>query len=243
MYSNWGFQRLSNLSQRGSGWTEPESSLALKTPVFSLLLSLLLRMAIRIYIWAETRDLVWCQTIKSEDRNQKTFFKKTALYWSIVAVQCCVSFCWISHLYACISSFSDFLPTMSPWSTEEFPLLYRSLSLVPCFRWLLPLSCVQLFCHLMDCTCQAPLSLGFSRQGYWRGLPFPSSGDLPSLGIRSTSLALQADSSLLNHWGNSYFTRSITSVYLQSQPPNSSHPSFFSSFVFIHLFSTSLSLE
>ena len=31
--------------------------------------------------------------------------------------------------------------------------------------------------------CQAPLSMGFSRQEYWSGLPFPSLGDLPNLGI------------------------------------------------------------
>ena len=35
---------------------------------------------------------------------------------------------------------------------------------------------------------QAPLSTGFSRQEYWSGLPFPSPGDLPHLGIKPTSL-------------------------------------------------------
>ena len=42
--------------------------------------------------------------------------------------------------------------------------------------------------------CQAPLFLGFSRQEYWSGLPFPSPGDLPQLGIEPRSPALQADS-------------------------------------------------
>ena len=37
---------------------------------------------------------------------------------------------------------------------------------------------------------------GFSRQGYWGGLPFPSSGDLPDPGIEPGSPALQADSLL-----------------------------------------------
>ena len=41
---------------------------------------------------------------------------------------------------------------------------------------------------------QAPLSMGFSRQEYWRGLPFPSPGDLLDPGIKPRSLALQADS-------------------------------------------------
>ena len=41
---------------------------------------------------------------------------------------------------------------------------------------------------------QAPLSLGFSRQESWSGLPFPSLGDLPNPGTEPVSPALQADS-------------------------------------------------
>ena len=37
---------------------------------------------------------------------------------------------------------------------------------------------------------QAPLSMGFPRQEYWSGLPFPSSGDLPEPGIEPVSPAL-----------------------------------------------------
>ena len=40
---------------------------------------------------------------------------------------------------------------------------------------------------------QAPLSMGFSRQEYWNGLPFSSPGDLPDPGIEPRSPALQAD--------------------------------------------------
>ena len=43
---------------------------------------------------------------------------------------------------------------------------------------------------------QALLSMGFSRQEYWSGLPFPSKGDLPNAGIKPRSLALQGDSLL-----------------------------------------------
>ena len=50
-------------------------------------------------------------------------------------------------------------------------------------------------CDPMDCVAyQAPLSLGFSRQGYWSGLPFPSPGDLLDPEIEPRSLAPQADS-------------------------------------------------
>ena len=41
--------------------------------------------------------------------------------------------------------------------------------------------------------CQAPLSMRFSRQEYWSGLPFPSPGDLPNSGIEPKSPALQTD--------------------------------------------------
>ena len=37
---------------------------------------------------------------------------------------------------------------------------------------------------------QAPLFMGFPRQGYWSGLPSPLSGDIPNLGIELASLAL-----------------------------------------------------
>ena len=50
-------------------------------------------------------------------------------------------------------------------------------------------SCLTL-CNLMDCC----LSMEFSRQKYWSGLPFPSPGDLPDPGIKTRSLALQVDS-------------------------------------------------
>ena len=42
--------------------------------------------------------------------------------------------------------------------------------------------------------CKAPLSMGFSRQEYWSGLPFPLPGHLPDSGIEPRSPALQADS-------------------------------------------------
>ena len=41
---------------------------------------------------------------------------------------------------------------------------------------------------------QASLSMGFSRQEYWSGLPFPSPGNLPNSGIEAGPPALQADS-------------------------------------------------
>ena len=47
------------------------------------------------------------------------------------------------------------------------------------------LSHVQLFAAPWTVPCQAPLSMEFSRQGYWSGLPCPPPGDLPNPGIRT----------------------------------------------------------
>ena len=52
----------------------------------------------------------------------------------------------------------------------------------------------QLCVALWTVACEAPLSLEFSRQEYWGGLPFPSPGDLPDPGVETGSPALQADS-------------------------------------------------
>ena len=49
------------------------------------------------------------------------------------------------------------------------------------------LSHVQLFATLWAIAPQAPLSMGFPRQEYWSGVPFPSPGDLPNPGIKPMS--------------------------------------------------------
>ena len=55
-----------------------------------------------------------------------------------------------------------------------------------------PFSLVQLFVTLWIVACQAPLSMGFSRQEYWSRMPFPSPGDLPNTGIKPVSLVSPA---------------------------------------------------
>ena len=54
-------------------------------------------------------------------------------------------------------------------------------------------SCVRLFATPWTVTHQAPPSMGFSKQEYWSGLPFPSPGDLPHPGIEPRSPSFQAD--------------------------------------------------
>ena len=61
------------------------------------------------------------------------------------------------------------------------------------------LSHVGLFPTPWTVACQAPLSMGFSSQECWRGLPFPSPGDLPRPGSKPSSPALAGDSLALSH--------------------------------------------
>ena len=62
------------------------------------------------------------------------------------------------------------------------------------------LSRVLLFATPWNVTQLAPPSMEFSRQKYWSGLPFPSSGDLPDPGVELGSPALQVDALLFGGW-------------------------------------------
>ena len=70
--------------------------------------------------------------------------------------------------------------------------------------------------------CQVPLSMGFSRQEYWSGLPFPTLGDFPHPGMEPGSPALQADSSPSEPPGKpisiylSIYMYSSLSIYIHS---------------------------
>ena len=74
---------------------------------------------------------------------------------------------------------------------------------------------------------QASQSMGFSRQGYWRGLPFPSPGDLPYPGIEPRSPALQADSSLIEPPVKPFLrTLNFEKLFISRWDINSLSPSF-----------------
>ena len=61
------------------------------------------------------------------------------------------------------------------------------------------LSCVWVFETPWTIACQASLSIEFSRQEYWSGLPFPSPGNLPNPGIKPVSLHLLQCRQILYH--------------------------------------------
>ena len=90
-------------------------------------------------------------------------------------------------------------------------------------------------CNPMDCKkSQAPLSMGFPRQEYRSGLPFPFPEDLPDPGIKPTSPespALQGDSSLLSHQQSPYRQLLLNKVTIVRLPNGSRSLSW----IFCHL--------
>ena len=79
---------------------------------------------------------------------------------------------------------STLLPVSQNRSIHLFPITCAYV--LSCF------SCVWLFATLWTVAHQAPLSMGFSRQEYWSGLPCSSLGDLPDPGIKPASLTSPA---------------------------------------------------
>ena len=90
------------------------------------------------------------------------------------------------------------------WFTYCGNLTWRilSITLLACqwSEWVKSLSLVWLFATPWTVDYQTSLSMGFSRQEYWSGLPFPSAGDLPNPGIKPRSPALQADALSCEPW-------------------------------------------
>ena len=106
----------------------------------------------------------------------------------------------------------------NPTHTYCIPIIYRSLNLgyynikissgrkgrmnwessveIHTLRVLVTQLCVWLFVTPWTVAHQTPLSMGFSRQEYCSGLPFPSAGHVPNPGIKPISPALQANSLL-----------------------------------------------
>ena len=115
---------------------------------------------------------------------------------------------------------------------------------------------VRFFETLWTVARQAPLSMGFSRQEYWSGLPCPPAGNLPNPGIESKSSALQVDSLLSEppgkpkntgvgrlspgdlpnsgmNWGHLHCRQNLCQLSYQGSPVNTvSHVNFLFCFCF-----------
>ena len=113
------------------------------------------------------------------------------------------------NVLTCITSHSNHSRTLQLCSSQ--------IHSPPCsqkWKWSRSVVSHSLWPHGLTIAYQAPQSMGFSRQEYWSGLPFPSPGDLPNPGIEPRSPALQADALLSEPprkswgiWKNTNLTR------------------------------------
>ena len=96
---------------------------------------------------------------------------------------------WLSYSVMC-GTFLDrgSNPFLLNWQADSLPLSHQRACMLSHF------SCAQLLVTPRTVAHQAPLSMGFSRQEYWSGLPCPPPGNLPNPEIKPRSPALQADS-------------------------------------------------
>ena len=82
----------------------------------------------------------------------------------------------------CVCVFALVIIAVLQWFGKKKVVLLYFACVLSCF------SCVQLFVTLWTVARQVPLSMGFSRQEYWSGLPCPPPGDLPDPGTKLVSL-------------------------------------------------------
>ena len=101
--------------------------------------------------------------------------------------------------WVAISSFRG-----SSWPRDRTHVSYVFCTVGLCM-WVL--SCVWVFCDPMGCSLPGSSVHGFSRQGYWSGLPFPPPRDLPNPGIEPMSLMSSA----------------LASRFLTTEPPGKPH--------------------
>ena len=111
----------------------------------------------------------------------------------ILYLQILVYVCVHAKLLQLCLTLRDPVDCSPPGSSVHGILQARILEWVPIFfsmkaMLLSRFSRVQLFLILWTLACQAPLFMGFSRQEYWSGFPFPFSGDLPNQRIEPMSL-------------------------------------------------------
>ena len=92
------------------------------------------------------------------------------------------------------------------------PILFYKLKCWKCWS----LNLVQLFATPWAVTYQAPPSMGFSRQEYWSGVPFPSPGNHPNPRIKPRSPAWQADSLTSEPPGKPSKAETMTNTHTQT---------------------------
>ena len=136
------------------------------------------------------------------DRPRVETFKETS--WGIRCVLACVCVCVCTHAHAWV--YNGMWDWIGKWDQiigisgriGSYSGACYTDDLLCCWLLLFSRSVMShSFATPWTLAHQVPLSMGFSRQEYQSGLPFPPPGDLPDPGIKPVSPALQVDSS---HW-------------------------------------------
>ena len=104
---------------------------------------------------------------------------KFSIFWELIAHE---RFMHRHGMYYCVSTKSRLGSDLGKSAYDSYIPMYYSVAQ----------SCPALRGPMNYIARQAPLSVGFSRQVYWSGLPFPPPGDLPNSGIKPSSLASTA---------------------------------------------------
>ena len=86
------------------------------------------------------------------------------------------------------------LPVCQPWPAGSRDYMWPYICVCVCVCVCFSSQLYSTLCDPMDCSLPTPLSVGFSRQACWSGLPSPSTGDFHNPVIEPGSPALQADS-------------------------------------------------
>ena len=132
--------------------------------------------------WAEMHKHVWIQQ------------RMQLISWVLTMFQALCQSLGLTHII-CHNNAKRKLLLLLHFAYEKTETQGEMLNHLPKFTQLMcVLRGVRLFVTPWTGACQAPLSIGFSRQRYWSGLTFPSPEDLPDSAIKPRSPALQADS-------------------------------------------------
>ena len=137
----------------------------------------------------------WWATVHGVAKNQ-TQLKWLSTYsrtWRKDSKVCLRLGTWKWSTFLILRDYShvifSFWISFTKMCSKQLSILYNFSKFGILFVCALSLSHVQLFATLWTVVCQTPLSMWFSSQEYWSGVPFPPPGDLPKPGIQKSLLS------------------------------------------------------
>ena len=131
--------------------------------------------------WGASRDRLRDHGCTGRDRQDSSHYLLLLLLLS-----------YFSHIWPCATHRWQSTRLLHPWDSQGKNPGVGYHFLLQCEK-VKSLSRVQLLATPWTAAYQAPLSIRFSRQEYWSGLPFPSPGHLPDSGIKPRSPSLYTD--------------------------------------------------